>query len=100
MATWTVGSTGDFPSIQDANDSLGVQPGDFINLLANYSGETATITKEHLTINGDANALIGGGGDDHLSGGAGNDAISGGNGDDTLDGGSGNDTLVGEAGDD
>ena len=54
MATWTVGSTGDFPSIQDANDSLGVQPGDFINLLANYSGETATITKEHLTINGDA----------------------------------------------
>ncbi len=54
MATWTVGSTGDFPSIQDANDSLGVQPGDFVNLLSNYSGETATITKEHLTINGDA----------------------------------------------
>src|SRR4029450_10192444 len=54
MATWTVGSAGDFPSIQAANDSLSVQPGDFIDLLANYSGEIASITKEHLTINGDA----------------------------------------------
>jgi Ca2+-binding RTX toxin-like protein len=123
MATWTVGSTGDFPSIQDANDSLGVQPGDFINLLANYSGETATITKEHLTINGDATnsnialnfdqttlTLTGlapidvtaaaSPNDVTLTGNGGANALIGGGGDDHLSGGAGNDAISGGNGDD
>jgi len=123
MATWTVGSAGDFPSIQDANDSLSVQPGDFIDLLANYSGETASITKEHLTINGDATnsnialsfdqatlTLVGlapinvnaaaSPNDVTLAGNGGANTLNGGVGDDHIAGGAGNDALAGGVGDD
>jgi trimeric autotransporter adhesin len=123
MATWTVGLSGNFSSIQAANDSANVQPGDFIVLLSNYTAETASITKEHLTINGDATntgialtfnqttlTLTGAApinitaaaspNDVTLAGNGGANALVGGDGDDHLAGGAGNDAIAGGVGDD
>jgi VCBS repeat-containing protein len=51
-------------------------------------------------VNGYANRLSGGGGDDVLRGGAGADTLTGGDGNDTLLGGAGDDILAGGAGND
>jgi Ca2+-binding RTX toxin-like protein len=60
----------------------------------------SAIVKANAPLNGDADSLFGGDGNDRLISWSGNDRLDGGAGDDTLDGGSGNDVLDGGAGND
>ena len=121
MAIRTVGPTGEFATIADAM-AAPVNPGDIIQLQAGYTGESATVTVNNLTFNGDATntgialtlslvssitltgtapiSVQGDSGDNTITGNDGANALNGGDGNDTLRGGDGADILDGGAGSD
>ena len=119
MATLAVPS--DYPTITDAVQAA--QPGDTIFLAAGYVNETALVTVEGITVEGDATntgislnldpAIVqirlagsapinvtGSDADNRIFGNSGDTALDGGDGNDTIDPGNGNDTVDGGAGTD
>ena len=54
MATFTIGSGGDFATITEALALGSVVPGDTLALLSGYNTETASVGIENLTFSGDA----------------------------------------------
>jgi len=119
MATLAVPS--DYPTITDAVQAA--QPGDTIFLAAGYVNETALVTVEGITVEGDATntgislnvdpAIVqirlagsapinvtGSDADNRIFGNSGDTALDGGDGNDTIDPGNGNDTVDGGSGTD
>jgi Ca2+-binding RTX toxin-like protein len=124
MATFTIGSGGNFATITAALASgSGVVPGDTLALLSGYSNEIATVGIENLTFSGDASntgiqlwlstgivavsltgtapiAITGNSSDNSITGNDGSNALAGGGGNDSINGGAGDDFLDGGDGND
>ena len=108
MATWVVGSGGNFATIADAMASPTVHAGDTIQLFNNYSNELPTVTLDNLTFLGTSgstgiNLTLGAGiatvsltgaPSITVNGNAVDNVISVAAGADTVDGGTGTDRLV------
>jgi VCBS repeat-containing protein len=124
MATFTIGSRGNFATITAALASgSGVVPGDTLALLSGYSNEIATVGIENLTFSGDASntgiqlwlstgivavsltgtapiAITGNSSDNSITGNDGSNVLAGGGGNDSINGGAGADTIYYQVGDD
>lgn len=85
----------------EGND-LVLNGGSMANVILGAGNDTynATAFSEFSGVDGTANAVLGGNGNDNLIGGGGDDKFRGGAGQDTLEGGAGKDKLYGEDGSD
>jgi Ca2+-binding RTX toxin-like protein len=121
MATFTIGSGGNFATITAALASGSVVPGDTLALLSGYNTENATVEIENLTFSGDASntdialtlstgimaitltgtapiAVTGNESNNSITGNDGSNVLAGGEGNDSIKGGAGDDTINGGAG--
>ncbi len=116
MATFTIGSGGDFATITEALALGSVVPGDTLALLSGYNTETASVGIENLTFSGDASntgialtlstgimaitligsapiAVTGNGSANSITGNDGSNVLFGSLGNDSINGGAGADTI-------
>ncbi|WP_310221192.1 Ig-like domain-containing protein [Neorhizobium sp. 2083] len=104
---------GTYDTIQAANDAASTQDGFRIELVGTIVGESATITKENLTVvggaddtgitltlNGVQNLTLGGNAPINVVGNGLNNAVQGNDGDNVVTSGKGGDALTGGAGND
>ena len=115
MATLTVGPNSTYPTIAAA--MAAAVTGDVIDLQPGYSNETANVTVDNITVDGDASShnivlqmangaatltltgqapidVLDNTADNTITGNAGDNAITSNQGIDTIDGGTGNDRLI------